>query len=130
MDELVKDLTLDMISEGLYRMIAEATGTDNFYKLAEIVGGTTIYIPKPESLTRPVRDARIKKEFTGYNHQELAGSTASPRDGFGAFAAPGKRKGRSGSSTTWKTPGTNTRTRGLVILRSASYIKFHKTTLK
>ena len=71
MDELVKDLTLDMISEGLYRMIAEAIGTDNFYKLAEIVGGTTIYIPKPESLTRPVRDARIKKEFTGYNHQEL-----------------------------------------------------------
>ena len=58
------------------------------------------------------------------------GSTASPRDGFGAFAALGKRKGRSGSSTTWKTPGTNTRTRGLVILRSASYIKFHKTTLK
>ena len=44
MDELVKDLTLDMISEGLYRMIAEAIGTDNFYKLAEIVGGTTIYI--------------------------------------------------------------------------------------
>ena len=37
MDELVKDLTLDMISEGLYRMIAEAIGTDNFYKLAEIV---------------------------------------------------------------------------------------------
>ena len=34
MDELVKDLTLDMISEGLYRMIAEAIGTDNFYKLA------------------------------------------------------------------------------------------------
>ena len=123
MDELVKDLTLDMISEGLYRMIAEAIGTDNFYKLAEIVGGTTIYIPKPESLTRPVRDARIKKEFTGYNHQELARK-------YGAFAAPGKRKGRSGSSTTWKTPGTNTRTRGLVILRSASYIKFHKTTLK
>ena len=72
MDELVKDLTLDMISEGLYRMIAEAIGTDNFYKLAEIVGGTTIYIPKPESLARPVRDARIKAEFNGYNHPELA----------------------------------------------------------
>lgn len=130
MDELVKDLTLDMISEGLYRMIAEAIGTDNFYKLAEIVGGTTIYIPKPESLTRPVRDARIKKEFTGYNHQELARKYGVTERGFGAFAALGKRKGRSGSSTTWKTPGTNTRTRGLVILRSASYIKFHKTTLK
>ena len=123
MDELVKDLTLDMISEGLYRMIAEAIGTDNFYKLAEIVGGTTIYIPKPESLAS-------RKSSPATTTRNSPGSTASPRDGFGAFAAPGKRKGRSGSSTTWKTPGTNTRTRGLVILRSASYIKFHKTTLK
>lgn len=130
MDELVKDLTLDMISEGLYRMIAEAIGTDNFYKLAEIVGGTTIYIPKPESLTRPVRDARIKKEFTGYNHQELARKYGVTERWVRRICGPGKRKGRSGSSTTWKTPGTNTRTRGLVILRSASYIKFHKTTLK
>lgn len=119
-----------MISEGLYRMIAEAIGTDNFYKLAEIVGGTTIYIPKPESLTRPVRDARIKKEFTGYNHQELARKYGVTERWVRRICAPGKRKGRSGSSTTWKTLGTNTRTRGLVILRSASYIKFHKTTLK
>ena len=127
MDELVKDLTLDMISEGLYRMIAEAIGTDNFYKLAEIVGGTTIYIPKPESLTATPASRRSSPATITRNSP---GSTASPRDGFGAFAALGKRKGRSGSSTTWKTPGTNTRTRGLVILRSASYIKFHKTTLK
>ena len=62
MDELVKDLTLDMISEGLYRMIAEAIGTDNFYKLAEIVGGTTIYIPKPESNPHPDRTAPNKKD--------------------------------------------------------------------
>lgn len=41
-------------------------------KLAEVVGGTTVYIPKPESVTRPVRDARIKEEFNGYNHPELA----------------------------------------------------------
>lgn len=130
MDELVKDLTLDMISEGLYRMIAEAIGTDNFYKLAEIVGGTTIYIPKPESLTRPSATPASRKSSPATTTRNSPGSTASPRDGFGAFAAPGKRKGRSGSSTTWKTLGTNTRTRGLVILRSASYIKFHKTTLK
>ena len=126
MDELVKDLTLDMISEGLYRMIAEAIGTDNFYKLAEIVGGTTIYIPKPAPSATPAS----RKSSPATTTRNSPGSTASPRDGFGAFAAPGKRKGRSGSSTTWKTPGTNTRTRGLVILRSASYIKFHKTTLK
>ena len=72
MDKLAEGLTLEMLPEGLYRMIAEAIGTDNFYKLAEVVGGTTVYIPKPESVTRPVRDARIKEEFNGYNHPELA----------------------------------------------------------
>ena len=128
MDELVKDLTLDMISEGLYRMIAEAIGTDNFYKLAEIVGGTTIYIPRASPAPSATPASRRSSPATITRNS--LGSTASPRDGFGAFAALGKRKGRSGSSTTWKTPGTNTRTRGLVILRSASYIKFHKTTLK
>ena len=93
MDELVKDLTLDMISEGLYRMIAEAIGTDNFYKLAEIVGGTTIYIPKPESLTRPVRDARIKKEFTGYNHQELARKYGVTERWVRRICGPGQAEG-------------------------------------
>jgi Mor family transcriptional regulator len=72
MEELSKFLTLEMLPEGLYKDIAEAIGTENFVKLAEVVGGATIYIPKPESLTRPVRDARIKEEFNGYNHPELA----------------------------------------------------------
>ena len=72
MDELSKELTVDMLQAELYKQIAEAIGTDNFYRLAEIVGGSTVYIPKPESLTRPVRDARIKEEFNGYNHPELA----------------------------------------------------------
>lgn len=94
MDELVKDLTLDMISEGLYRMIAEAIGTDNFYKLAEIVGGTTIYIPKPESLTRPVRDARIKEEFNGYNHLELARRYGVTERWVRQLCGPGKVPGQ------------------------------------
>lgn len=72
MSDLSEGLTLEMISEGLYKDIAEAIGPANFVKLAEIVGGATIYIPKPESLVRPVRDARIKEEFTGYNCIELA----------------------------------------------------------
>ncbi len=72
MDELLKDLTLEMMPEGLYKQISEAIGVENFYKLAEVVGGATVYIPKPESLVRPARDARIKSEFNGYNHSELA----------------------------------------------------------
>ena len=120
-----------MISEGLYRMIAEAIGTDNFYKLAEIVGGTTIYIPKPESLTRPVRDARIKKEFTGYNHQELARKYGVTERWVRRICGP-RTSGR--ADRDLRLPGRprgRIRGRGdLATLRSASYIKFHKTTLK
>lgn len=73
MDELARELTLEMLaSSELYYQIAEAIGTENFYKLAGVVGGTTIYIPKQEGLLRPVRAARIKAEFNGYNHSELA----------------------------------------------------------
>lgn len=72
MNELSKDLTIEMLPEGLYKDIADAIGTENFYKLTEVVGGATVYIPKPESIVRPVRDARIKEEFNGYNHLELA----------------------------------------------------------
>ena len=41
-------------------------------KLTELNGGSTIYLQKPESVLRPVRDAHIKAEFNGYNHPELA----------------------------------------------------------
>ncbi len=71
MDDLSKSLTVEMLPEN-YREIAEAIGAENFVKLAEVVGGSTLYIPKPESLVRPVRDAQIKEEFNGYNHLELA----------------------------------------------------------
>jgi len=72
MNELSKGLKAEMLPEGLYRDIAEAIGPENFVKLAEIIGGATVYIPKADSLVRPVRDARIKGEFNGYNHLDLA----------------------------------------------------------
>ncbi|GAB6158295.1 hypothetical protein JCM39194_14950 [Desulfotomaculum varum] len=72
MDALAKELTLEQIPEGLYREIAEAIGVGNFVKLTQLVGGTTIYLPKTESIVRPVRDAKIREEFNGYNHMELA----------------------------------------------------------
>lgn len=71
-DDFTKELKLDMIPDGVYREVAEKIGIDNFIKLSALVGGTTIYIPKPESLLRPVRDICIKKEFNGYNYSELA----------------------------------------------------------
>lgn len=72
MDALVKELTVEDLPEGTYKLIANSIGVDNFCKLAELVGGSTVYIPKVESLLRPVRDDHIRKEFNGYNHSELA----------------------------------------------------------
>nr|DAP14017.1 MAG TPA: Mor transcription activator family [Caudoviricetes sp.] len=69
--EFVDDLTLEMIPDA-YRAIAEAIGIENLLKLAQCVGGTTFYMPKAESLVRPVRDERIKAEFNGWNHAALA----------------------------------------------------------
>ncbi len=71
-DGYINELTPEMIPEGIYREIAEEIGVTNFIKLAELVGGSTFYIPKSESFLRPVRDLRIKQEFNGYNHAELA----------------------------------------------------------
>lgn len=71
MKELIKELTIEQIPEP-YREIAAAIGVENLLRLAEIKGGATIYVPKPEAVVRPARDARLKEEFTGYNHTELA----------------------------------------------------------
>ena len=72
MDELIKYMTLEMLPDGLYRQIAEEIGIENFYRLTKLVGGESIYIIKPDSFVRPDRDIRIKAEFNGYNHTELA----------------------------------------------------------
>lgn len=69
--QLEEELTVEMMPEGTYREIAQAIGPQNFYRLAKLVGGTTIYIPKPDSVLRPVRDARIRAEYNGYNCAEL-----------------------------------------------------------
>ena len=71
-EDLVKELTIDMVPDGDNRIIAETIGVENYYKLCSVVGGSTIYLQKPESVLRPVRDAHIKAEFNGYNHPELA----------------------------------------------------------
>lgn len=94
MDELSKDLTIEMLPEGLYTQIAEAIGPENFYRLAEAVGGATVYIPKPESLIRPVLHARIKEEFNGYNHPELAKKYGVTERWVRQLCGPGQTEGQ------------------------------------
>lgn len=71
MEDWIKDLTLDMIPEP-YDHIAQVIGIENFINLTKIVGGTTMYVPKADNILKPVRDKKIKAEFNGYNHGQLA----------------------------------------------------------
>lgn len=72
MNEFINELTPDMIPEGIMREIAEKIGIENFIKLAELIGGTTFYLPKADAILRPIRDQKIKQDFNGYNHIDLA----------------------------------------------------------
>lgn len=54
------------------KSIAELIGLDEYKKLVEDYGGTSIYIYNTETLLRCNRNAEIKKRFNGYNFKELA----------------------------------------------------------
>ncbi len=68
---MARDMTLNDVSSE-YRPIAELVGTDGLMRLAQQYGGYQLYIPKPESLRRNVRDEEIRAAFDGYNFNELA----------------------------------------------------------
>lgn len=76
MDKITADLaaqmSTNMVQDGIWREVAEEIGLVSLIKVLEIIGGTTIYAPKVDTVTRPIRDLQIKKEFNGYNHLELA----------------------------------------------------------
>ena len=55
-----------------YSDIIEVIGLPNFLKLSAIRGGEAIYIPRPERLKRGACVRRIRTEFNGANHRELA----------------------------------------------------------
>ena len=72
MDAFITELTLEEIPDGPWRQVAEEIGIESLYKALKIVGGATTYIPKPETLIRPVRNRHIREEFNGWNYLELA----------------------------------------------------------
>ena len=72
MNKLADKLTIEMIPDGIWRTVAEEIGVTNLIKLAELVGGANIYIPKAESFVRPVLYEKIKEEYNGYNIALLA----------------------------------------------------------
>lgn len=72
MDELWKELTVEIIPDGQWRQVAIAIGIENFCKMLEIIGGSTTYVPQLDGILRPIRDRHIKEEFNGWNYLYLA----------------------------------------------------------
>lgn len=54
------------------KSLAELIGLEAFKSLVRTFNGTSIYIPKIESLEKTVRDELIKEEFDGGNYKKLA----------------------------------------------------------
>ena len=94
MDDLSKELTVEMLPDNQWKQVAEEIGIENFCKMLKIVGGTTLYIPQLDNILRPVRDARIKAEFNGYNHPELARKYGVTERWVRQLCGPGQTEGQ------------------------------------
>ena len=55
-----------------WQTLAESIGVVNVIKLCKVFGGTSLYVPKLDSIVAPAKRRVISKEFTGSNHKELA----------------------------------------------------------
>ena len=53
-------------------LLVEVAGLETAKKIVAALGGDSLYVPKVESIIRLARNRRINKEFTGFNHKELA----------------------------------------------------------
>lgn len=71
-EEWTNELAPSMMPDGLCKVIAQEIGTENLLKLSILIGGSTFYLPKRESILRPIRDIKIREEYSGYNTEELA----------------------------------------------------------
>ena len=54
------------------RELAECIGIDAYRNLLRNYAGSCVYVRKPDRVTNSIRNADIRKEFNGCNHQELA----------------------------------------------------------
>ena len=61
---MIEKLTLEDIPSS-HRDIAEYIGVEPFKKLVELLGGSSLQIPKEASLTRPIRNRIIRDKFNG-----------------------------------------------------------------
>lgn len=55
-----------------YQTMAREVGIRNMLKLARFFAGTGMYFPKLDDTLMALRNERIRAEFNGFNHKELA----------------------------------------------------------
>ena len=77
--DLLEEVGIESLDEEP-KKIAELVGMEGFRNLVRTFGGSSIYIPKVESLEKAVRDQRIRDEFDGSNYRELAMKYGLDRD--------------------------------------------------
>ena len=70
-EKWLKELTSKDLPEP-YQEISQLVGLEGTLKLADKYQGTSIYLPKLDAALRKIRDEKIKQEFSGSNHRELA----------------------------------------------------------
>ena len=69
--DLLDKVRLEQLDDD-QKILAGLIGMEAFRSLVRSFNGTSIYIPKIESLEKAVRDELIKEEFDGRNYRELA----------------------------------------------------------
>lgn len=55
-----------------YSDLVHIIGLESVIELAKLFGGSRVYFPKIDKITRPHRDEKIVAEYNGYNARELA----------------------------------------------------------
>lgn len=127
MNKLAEKLTLEMIPDGIWHTVAEEIGVSNLIKLAELVGGANIYIPKADSFVRPCSMRRSRRSTTDIIPRSSRGSMASPSDGFGRYAGTTYPVKWSSLNTSKSYPEKNSfnKSRGLNQPRLLSRLYYH-----
>jgi len=69
--EIADEMQIDDLPED-YQEIARLLGMELALKLARHLNGGNLYCRKIERLLCKKRDEKIRAEFTGFNHRELA----------------------------------------------------------
>lgn len=72
LEDLIKDIQIEDLPDSVQK-IAQVIGAYNTVRLACVIGGTTLYFPKKDSLLMEARDRRIKSEYrNGTSYRDLA----------------------------------------------------------